>query len=294
MAGDERAVPQRVAGRGEHLAVHHLLRDPDGRDVQAGALHVRDHLLAVSEAGLVVKAVDGEDLGRGAEALHLGEVRGVADEADFLRAGSEEVRARSVAAPAGVEAAGGGKVVGEGVTELLHPAHVHDGGEGARGQLVRHERHVAAAGAAGGEEATASEGRLARVEFVEDEPERAQGVEALQPAEVVRLRAFDGILGAALEIVHAQRHAVELARERGGVRGAGTVGAAPVVQREEDARARADAGAGAAGVMHLHAHLARTGARGPFLRGDDHGAVALRELGPGDLSGGQLNGKRGE
>jgi len=53
--------------------------------------NVRDHLLAVTEAGLVIYAVHRNDPGRRPETFHLGEVGGVADEAKFLRARREEV-----------------------------------------------------------------------------------------------------------------------------------------------------------------------------------------------------------
>jgi len=147
------------------------------------------------------------------------------------------------------------------------------------------ERYVAAARTARGKEAASREGDLGRVEFMKDQPQRTQSVEALQPAKVIWLRAFNGIFRSALEVIHAKRDAVELASQRNWVSRAGAIGAAPVVQREENTRPRPNAPARAVGITYQHAYLACARTRRPFLRRDHNRTIALGQLGPWNFSG---------
>lgn len=149
-----------------------------------------------------------------------------------------------------------------------------------RGELVAHQRHVTAAGAASRKDAAAREFHPPALQAVIEPPQCSQCVESLQVAEVIRFRAFDRVFRAALQIVHAERDDIELLGQHGGACRANTVGATPVVQRQHQTGAFADIRQFASGKMHEHSDATRPRTQRPLLSRNLDGSVLFRQSWP--------------
>src|SRR5262245_12889038 len=162
---------------------------------------------------------------------------GTGEETKLLSVGRKKTGAVRIALVTGVEFASSGEIEGHVVRKLLHAAQVDNARKGARGKLVAHQRHVASAGAARGINTPAGKFDFARRQAVPDKPQPAERIESLQVAVVVWFRSLDRF-AATLQVIDTKGDHVVPAGQLLRARRADAACAAPVVQRQHEARTR--------------------------------------------------------
>jgi len=101
---DLRPVSQRMPGRREDPPIHLVLVDNHGDHIEAGRLHVGDHLTGIGDrADIIGHAVDHMNPCRVAEFFLTGQVVRMPHEVQFLAVAREEVRAGGIPAEARIE-----------------------------------------------------------------------------------------------------------------------------------------------------------------------------------------------
>ena len=276
-----RAIAKCMASGGEDFAVDAVLPNEVRFDVELRATHPIDHLDGIRKrARRVVATMNGDDPCPRADRLHRREVIRIAEEPQLLVIERQKIRTRRIAAEASVQIAATRQLERDVVRQLFHAAQVDHTRERAWCKLVTHQRHVAPTGAAGREDSAGRELHSPALQSVVEPPQRSHRIESLQVAEVIRLRTFDRILRAALQIVDAQCDDVEFLGQHGRTGRAHAIGAAPVVQRQHQTGSLADVGQLATRKMHEHSHPSRPRPQRPLLSRNLDRSVLLRQRRP--------------